>query len=145
MPKQIPSHADIISVPIWSYFIDYFALCLFLTLAFCISKKQNWIFAGQKLHAYIKLLQSPDLPLDEETTSFTDIPRGEFSYLQNSNIDDSNGQTQRRIVQCDIQEDWTFQSPTTLQPNAVRIITKTFTCFQIFMTVRHRYTARDRI
>ena len=32
------------------------------------------------------MLQSPDLPLDEETTSFTDIPRGEFSYLQNSNI-----------------------------------------------------------
>ena len=63
---------------------------------------------GQKLHAYIKLLQSPDLPLDEETTSFTDIPRGEFSYLQNSNIDDSNGQTQRRIVQCDIQEGLDF-------------------------------------
>ena len=33
-------------------------------------------FAGQKLHAYIKMLQSPDLPLDEETTSFTHIPRG---------------------------------------------------------------------
>ena len=50
----------------------------------------------------------PDLPLDEETTSFTDIPRGEFSYLQNSNIDDSNGETQRRIVQCDIQEGLDF-------------------------------------
>ena len=54
------------------------------------------------------MLQSPDLPLDEEATSFTDIPRGEFSYLQNSNIDVSNGQTQRRIVQCDIQEGLDF-------------------------------------
>ena len=54
------------------------------------------------------MLQSPDLPLDEETTSFTDIPRGEFSYLQNSNIDVSNGQTQRCIVQCDIQEGLDF-------------------------------------
>ena len=54
------------------------------------------------------MLQSPDLPLDEETTSFTDIPRGEFSYSQNSNIDVSNGQTQRRIVQCDIQEGLDF-------------------------------------
>ena len=54
------------------------------------------------------MLQSPDLPLDEETTSFTDIPRGEVSYLQNSNIDVSNGQTQRRIVQCDIQEGLDF-------------------------------------
>ena len=71
-------------------------------------KAETGFFAGQKLHAYIKLLQSPDLPLDEETTSFTDIPRGEFSYLQNSNIDDSNGQTQRGIVQCDIQEGLDF-------------------------------------
>ena len=39
-------------------------------------KSRTGFFAGQKLHAYIKLLQSPDLPLDEETTSFTDIPRG---------------------------------------------------------------------
>ena len=54
------------------------------------------------------MLQWPDLPLDEETTSFTDIPRGEFSYLQNSNIDVSNGETQRRIVQCDIQEGLDF-------------------------------------
>ena len=54
------------------------------------------------------MLHSPDLPLDEETTSFTDIPRVEFSYLQNSNIDVSNGQTQRRIVQCDIQEGLDF-------------------------------------
>ena len=95
-------------------------------------------FAGQKLHAYIKMLQSPDLPLDEETTSFTDIPRGEFSYSQNSNIDVSNGQTQRRIVQCDIQEGLDFSITYHLRPNAVRIITKTFTCFQIFITVRQR-------
>ena len=102
-------------------------------------------FAGQKLHAYIKMLQSPDLPLDEETTSFTDIPREKSSYLQNINVNVSNGHTQRRIVQCDIQEGLDFSITYHLTTNAVRIITKTFTCLQIFMTVRHRYTARDRI
>ena len=65
-------------------------------------------FAGQKLHAYIKMLQSPNLPLDEETTSFTDIPREKLSYLQNINVNVSNGHTQRRIVQYDTQEGLDF-------------------------------------
>ena len=109
MPKQIPSHAR--------YHFQFSFGLILLTILLCVSS-YHWPFAfqnsrtgfiaGQKLHAYIKMLQSPDLPLDEETTSFTDIPRGEFSYLQNSNIDVSNGQTQRCIVQCDIQEGLDF-------------------------------------
>ena len=39
-------------------------------------KSRTGFFAGQKLHAYIKLLQSPDLPLDEETTSLLIFPEG---------------------------------------------------------------------
>ena len=49
------------------------------------------------MHAYIKMLQLPDLPLDEETTSFTVIPREKSSYLQNININVSNGQLQFHV------------------------------------------------
>ena len=119
-------------------------LCVsFLHWPFAFQRSRTGFVAGRKLHAYIKMLQLPDLPLDEETTSFTVIPREKSSYLQTININVSNGHTQRRIVQCDTQEGLDFSITYHLTTNALRIITKTFTCFQIFMSARQRYRARD--
>ena len=121
---------------------DYGVIPLPPGCRFAAGAIKEWFNNIGKLFGPVLLICSLNCHENRETNSYYTMVAK--ANLQNIKIYVCNGQTQRPIVQCDIQEGLDFSITYHLTINAVRIITNTFTWFQIFMSSRHRYTARDK-